>query len=174
MLGGQRPAVHLVAEQGLGMEGARHVEPDVVLAVGCLERGVVEGGRSVPSGRGQARWPSARSASRAPAQCTTSLQPSMQRSSVVISTLGNALISVERERARRRSPADPKTRSLHRAGSRFASSPIEPLTRGIRAADRGKLRREARRRGTRPRRHLLVELQHAAKRPGQPAVARSA
>ena len=39
---GQRLAPHLVAEQSLGMEGAGHVEPHVVFAVGCLERGVAE------------------------------------------------------------------------------------------------------------------------------------
>ena len=112
VLGGQRLAVHLVAEQGLGMEGAGHVEPDVVAAVGCLERGVVEQALALWAGQplaaaGRQAVAVARSASRAPAQCTTSLQPSMQRSSVVISTRGKALISssVNDARLNARQPA---------------------------------------------------------------------
>ncbi len=61
------------------------------------------------------------------------------------------------------------TWSLHLAGSRREATPIEPLTRGIRAAERGNCGDRRDGRNSAPR-QSFVELQHAAQRPGQPAL----
>ena len=97
------------------------------------------------------------------------LQPSMQRSSVVISTRGRALISVNVTSLAGRWSAAPTMRSRHSAGSIDGSRPIWPLTRGMRAAERGNSG-ERRERAKHAASQPLVELKDTTERPREPSV----
>ena len=99
MLDRQRPPIHFVTEQRLRVQSALHVQSDVVSAVGRCQphiAGEILLTRQtpiVPASRVMTLLAAAKSLRREPAQLTTTLQPSMHMSSVVISTRGSRLTS---------------------------------------------------------------------------------